>query len=305
MPRPPASQCPECGDAVGVAAVLTCVNESTVRLLPSDPIHVWQAEEHHVLHRQCAEAWVSALVGDDRELRVGFVVSANSVGEGGRRTYIPPDAVVQVRRSRGGSTYQDPHQSFRNALSGESDRGCVLVAAERINYWLELLLFWHFVRLSNRKTAKSLSRRTLRSLAARTEAAYGLGLLTTEEQRQIGVIRGIRNTFAHEWSDLDFDVESVCEELAKLPEHPVLFSSSPNERRRKFETVATVLMSNLEARADEARARMLEGKRAATPSQYFPLGKDGVMVVSAVELGYEVDDEWLDSLDSSRHTDDD
>ena len=90
----------------------------------------------------------------------------------------------------------------------------------------------------------------LGTMAARTKAAYCLGLISDVELADIDTIRTIRNTFAHQLFDCSFDnveARKACEGLqlfTKIGRPPSEFST-----RQKFTFAITTLESTLRYRA--------------------------------------------------------
>lgn len=58
------------------------------------------------------------------------------------------------------------------------------------------------------------------SFAQRIELAFGLGLLSAEEYRELTLIRKIRNDFAHKGLELSFGTPPIKERCAELRDHP-------------------------------------------------------------------------------------
>ena len=89
-------------------------------------------------------------------------------------------------------------QSFRKALTSESDRGCVLLAAAYLDKSLSDLLYVSLVE--NKNIEKDLFDGTapLATFSSRIKLAYYLGLISEACRRDLDTIRRIRNDFGHD-----------------------------------------------------------------------------------------------------------
>src|SRR4051794_30171075 len=88
-------------------------------------------------------------------------------------------------------------EAFRKALTAESDRGCALFAAAYLDHSLSDVLYVSLV--ANKKIETDLFEGTapLASFSSRIKMAYYLGLISQPCRRDLDIIRGIRNDFAH------------------------------------------------------------------------------------------------------------
>jgi hypothetical protein len=107
-------------------------------------------------------------------------------------------------------------QAFRNALSSESDRGCALFAAAYLDSSLSDLLFVSLV--PNNKIEVDLFKGTapLATFSSRIKMAYYLGLISQPCRRDLDIIRGIRNDFAHKLEIGSFEVQAVQDRCTAL-----------------------------------------------------------------------------------------
>jgi DNA-binding MltR family transcriptional regulator len=102
-------------------------------------------------------------------------------------------------------------QSFRKALTSESDRGCVLLAAAYLDKSLSDLLYVSLVE--NKNIEKDLFDGTapLATFSSRIKLAYYLGLISQACRRDLDTIRRIRNDFGHDPEIISFQKQSICE----------------------------------------------------------------------------------------------
>jgi DNA-binding MltR family transcriptional regulator len=103
-------------------------------------------------------------------------------------------------------------QSLRAAVARftkQADRGAALVAAAWVDDALEARL--RAAIKPDKKMVDDLFRADglLGSFSARTKLAYLLDLIEAAERRDLDIIRGIRNDFAHSRGDLRFTERSI------------------------------------------------------------------------------------------------
>lgn len=107
-------------------------------------------------------------------------------------------------------------ESFRSALTSESDRGCALFAAAYLNVCLSDLLYVSLVE--NKRIEDDLFKGTapLAAFSSRIKLAYYLGLISMGCRRDLDIIRNIRNTFAHDPEVVSFQTESIRDRCKSL-----------------------------------------------------------------------------------------
>ncbi|MFT5592783.1 MAG: mannitol operon repressor [Oceanicoccus sp.] len=117
--------------------------------------------------------------------------------------------------------------SFVKELQSETDRGLPLVGAALIDEKLSKTLESYFIKSKATKKLLSDANAPLGALSARIELTYALGLIDQFEYQEIGLIRKIRNEFAHVRHGLSFEderIKGLCTSLkSSLPEgsdHP-------------------------------------------------------------------------------------
>jgi DNA-binding MltR family transcriptional regulator len=120
----------------------------------------------------------------------------------------------------GTGTEQDREARVTEALTRESDRGCVLLGAAMLDEALELL-----IRAACRpdEAAAAAVRdlfevpyAPLRSLSAKAHLAFSLGLVTAQDLSTITLIRKLRNEFAHGYDHLDFNSPGIEQRVRLL-----------------------------------------------------------------------------------------
>jgi hypothetical protein len=105
---------------------------------------------------------------------------------------------------------------FRKTLNAETDRGCALMAAAYLDEQLKNLISKRLV--SNKKVQEKIfdARGPLGTFSSRIDFAYLLGLIGPRAQRDLHLIRNIRNSFGHTSRPLTFEEPSIanrCKEL--------------------------------------------------------------------------------------------
>ncbi len=127
-------------------------------------------------------------------------------------------------------------QSFRKALTSESDRGCALFAAAYLDKSLSDLLYVSLVE--NKNIEKDLFDGTapLAMFSSRIKLAYYLGLISQACRRDLDTIRGIRNDFAHYPEIISFQNQSISDRCRNLS-----FSYHQKEAEPRSHFTAAVL----------------------------------------------------------------
>ena len=112
--------------------------------------------------------------------------------------------------------------SFVKELQSETDRGLPLVGAALIDEKLSKTLESYFIKSKATKKLLNDANAPLGTLSARIELTYALGLIDQFEYQEIGLIRKIRNEFAHVRHGLSFEderIKGLCTSLkSPLPE---------------------------------------------------------------------------------------
>jgi hypothetical protein len=105
---------------------------------------------------------------------------------------------------------------FRQALTPESDRGCALFAAAYLDVCLSDLLYVSLV--ANKDIDKDLFEGTapLSTFSSRIKLAYYLGLVSRNCRRDLDIIRGVRNDFAHKPEPISFKTQSIRDRCKNL-----------------------------------------------------------------------------------------
>ena len=110
-------------------------------------------------------------------------------------------------------------QSFISELFGENDRSAAIVGVAILDEYLFRLIAK--VLIDDKKAVSEMlgpknPLAPFGSLAARTKAAFDLGLLSKDEQHDLEALRAIRNRFAHELFDCSFEDPWIEEKCAAL-----------------------------------------------------------------------------------------
>jgi len=105
--------------------------------------------------------------------------------------------------------------SFRQMLSGETDRGCALACAAYLQSSLADLLKAYMV--DETVTADLLEGSgSLATFYAQINASYALGLISSASRRDLNIIRWIRNEFAHEPKEISFEYDPIASRCSGL-----------------------------------------------------------------------------------------
>lgn len=134
-------------------------------------------------------------------------------------------------------------------LSSGNDRSAVIVAGALADEMLRRLI--ESVLRKNQVSEDLLARRALRSFRTRIDLAYALGLIEDRELRQLDLLHGLRNAFAHKiragftLGELeDAGLKSRLAELG-MPHRTANEEEVVEYFRSMFSLVATVLMDSL------------------------------------------------------------
>lgn len=140
---------------------------------------------------------------------------------------------------------------FVDELKRETDRGLPLVAAALIDDRLAETLRSFFCEVQSATKLLDDGNGPLSTFSSRTEACYALGLIDEFEYTEIGLIRKVRNEFAHAKHGISFSsprVQGLCSSLkSDLPqgsEYPL------QDPRFRFTNAVVVLALRLYHRPD-------------------------------------------------------
>jgi hypothetical protein len=105
-------------------------------------------------------------------------------------------------------------------IEQESDRGMVLILSGFLEEVLLQLLLSFFAADADRQTLADGAGSPLASLSSRIALSHALGLIDDDDRKELGLIRNIRNDFAHEpgASFAQPAIASRCSEFVHMPE---------------------------------------------------------------------------------------
>lgn len=106
---------------------------------------------------------------------------------------------------------------FYEEFQNESDRACALLGAAFLDEQLRAILEAFCVD-DRRAMIKLFEGGTapLGTFSSRISAAYALGFLARTERRDLDLVRGIRNKFAHQLHGLTFESEEIKSQCMKM-----------------------------------------------------------------------------------------
>jgi hypothetical protein len=112
-----------------------------------------------------------------------------------------------------------------------TDRAYAIVAAALIEDLLERLHIKHFVPPASKEDSLFAGPNApLGSFSAKIDLAYRLGFISARLCSDLHLLRKIRNRFAHEHGDFDFDVDPICGWIADLTRSHGIFDRNPSIR---------------------------------------------------------------------------
>lgn len=140
---------------------------------------------------------------------------------------------------------------FVEELKRETDRGLPLVAAALIDDRLTETLRAFFCKVPSAEKLLDDGNAPISTFSSRTEACYALGLIDEFEYTEIGLIRKVRNEFAHQKHGVSFlspRIQGLCSSLkSDLPEGAGYPLQDP---RFRFTNAVVVLALRLYHRPD-------------------------------------------------------
>ncbi len=133
---------------------------------------------------------------------------------------------------------------FLDDFNKETERGAALAAAAMIDDILQRVLDAFLIDNEGKKSLMRGMNAPMGTLAAKTAALYAMGLISESEYADCGLIRKIRNEFAHKvrMSFNDDDIKKMC---AKLHFSAKDYGKVVIDTRGKFTTAAVGLILNL------------------------------------------------------------
>ena len=141
---------------------------------------------------------------------------------------------------------------FRRTLVKETDRGCALACTSYLDSELRKLIASHLV--NDEKLTANLfdGNGPLSSFSARIDVACGLGLIAANLRRDLHLIRKVRNIFAHQAGQVNFDDKAIAPRCAEL--YHDLFKESIHPRK-KFITVTMGILGAIHGTKSKVRHR--------------------------------------------------
>ena len=153
-------------------------------------------------------------------------------------------------------------QAFRDSLDPETDRGCAITAASYVDDQLAEMLKVHLV--DSKKLIKEVfaGSGALSTFSARIDLSFLLGHIAKAVQRELHLIRGIRNKFAHSSRPLSFTEPAIDQQCRAL-----VYSHHPKSReaRAHFCSSATAVLAFIHV--SHHRAKRPSAKPDFTPTE--------------------------------------
>jgi hypothetical protein len=145
-------------------------------------------------------------------------------------------------------------QIYFSRAGHETDRGCILVSVSYLDHLLTQTLL---AAMLDDEDARHLVEHM--DFARRIKLAQAMGLIPNAVRDDLHQLKQIRNTAAHDWTDLRFSEPAILRRLEQLHHDPV---RGPSEPRRRFMRVMAVLAGELE-RARRRASRPVSPASAA------------------------------------------
>lgn len=159
---------------------------------------------------------------------------------------------------------------FRQLLTNESDRGCVLVGASLIDLDLKNMISAHFVDAYLKDQKEFLEGQgPLATFSSRIKLSCFLGLISEDTYRDCNIIRKIRNEFAHKYEDISFQspqIKSRCLSLSgRRVANPEELDSAlrlhESDSRYKFMATVISILSEIHSTWRKAKRPTLKANK--------------------------------------------
>ncbi|OHB97800.1 MAG: hypothetical protein A2W74_07800 [Planctomycetes bacterium RIFCSPLOWO2_12_38_17] len=105
---------------------------------------------------------------------------------------------------------------FRTVLTGESDRGCALMATAYLEASLDKVISTFLVEDERVQKDVFSNKGFLETFSSKIDFAYLLGLITKSMHRDLHLLRKIRNEFAHNLTNLSFDSPAIRDRCSEF-----------------------------------------------------------------------------------------
>ncbi|VVQ30535.1 hypothetical protein PS943_01880 [Pseudomonas fluorescens] len=154
---------------------------------------------------------------------------------------------------------------FVEELKRETDRGLPLVGAALIDEKLLETLHAFFIEGKSSNKLLTEGNAPLGTFSSKIEACYALGLIDEFEYQEIGLIRKIRNEFAHAKHGLSFQTEKIKGYCTSLKSDLPQGSNYPvNDPRFRFMNSVICIVLRLYYRAARVQKERREPKAWVT-----------------------------------------
>jgi DNA-binding MltR family transcriptional regulator len=126
-------------------------------------------------------------------------------------------------------------------LESESDRGLAIISGSLLDEMLAILLQGFFIKDEGFHDVLFGVDRPLGTFSSKVNLTYALGLISSDEKKEIDIIRKIRNDFAHSLQSISFSDQSIKDRCANLviPDRMFVpdFIPLPNEGDESIPTI--------------------------------------------------------------------
>lgn len=132
-------------------------------------------------------------------------------------------------------------QNLTEELEGESDRALAVLAAAYLDFLLGEILILQ-MKVSEKKARELLlngESGVISTFSAKIRLAYCLGLISDSQKKDLNIIRGIRNGFAHKF-DMSFSESVIADKCRELDGAKI--HGSPLESVQQYRKAAVRLM---------------------------------------------------------------
>ncbi|HDR2892921.1 TPA: hypothetical protein I4G69_003823 [Enterobacter asburiae] len=202
---------------------------------------------------------------------------------------------------------------IKKEFAGSSDRGIAIIAASMLDNLLQQLLSDFLIDI-NKKETKNLifsNNGPLANFSNKILMSHGLGLISDFDRDLLNNIRGVRNKFAHEISEISFNHDSIkgkCKNLiipddlvvsmdieTMIDNEFVIYKPVKTDYREVFQMAAYTAMTILAARRTQiffAKCEPLQDLKHREDFMLIQIAAEETlqrMVLNTIEEGKAVD----------------
>jgi DNA-binding MltR family transcriptional regulator len=178
----------------------------------------------------------------------------------------PQELFAPGKKRKAANVVADAHP-LNAAIFGQSDQACALICASFLEKALGALLLSHFIdHAESTRLLDPEQHGAIAGFHARTSVAYCLGLIDTEEFKNLTLVRQVRDRFAHTHQAIDFrdrEIAGLCSGLR----YKTTKGTEPKGAKAMFCAVAGWTFACLQQRISRIRKALMRPDSTYTASE--------------------------------------